>query len=67
MVLMTIKNTVLTFWLVGVVIMSICAGAAARMVCPMHKNCVLSMSLDMLLQILRPLEGFAAEFAPMGF
>jgi hypothetical protein len=33
----------------------------------MHQNGVFGMRLDMFLQILGPLEGLAAELAPVGF
>lgn len=64
---MTIVNKLLTFRLVAGVIMSIWARATGGLVCPIHKDCVFGVSLDMLLQILGPLKSFAAEFAPMGF
>lgn len=61
------QNKILTFGLISGVIMSICARAAGRLVGPIHQDGIFGMSLDVLLQILGPLERFAAKFAPMRF
>lgn len=64
---MTIENRFLTLRLIPGVIMSICAGPAGGLVCPVHQDGIFGVSLDVLLQILGPLESLAAKVAPMGF
>ena len=64
---MTIENECLTLRLTSGVIMSICARTTGGLVCPIHQDCIFGVSLNVLLQILGPLEGLAAKFAAMGF
>ena len=64
---MMIENECLTLRLISGVIMSVCARTTGGLVCPIHQDGIFGMSLDVLLQILGPLEGLAAKLAAMGF